>query len=68
MAIVQLFRSLRKICVSTTDFAFCSRLTTDLAVNWFHCSYLSIVDILSGISDSGTAGIGFLVFGHVQLK
>lgn len=68
MAIVQLFRSLRKICFSTTDFAFCSRLATDLAVDWFHCSCLSIVDGLSGISDSGTAGIGCGVFGHVQLK
>jgi hypothetical protein len=57
MAIVQLFRSLRKICVSATDFAFGSGLATDLAVDWFHCSYLSIVDSLSGISDSGTAGI-----------
>ena len=54
--------------MSTTDFAFCSGLATDLAVDWFHWSYLSIVDSLSGISDSGTAGIGCGVFGHVQLK
>ena len=54
--------------MSTTDFAFCSGLATDLAVDWFHWSYLSIVDSLSGISYSGTAGIGCGVFGHVQLK
>ena len=68
MTVVELFGSLGKVCVAATDFAFCSGLATDLAFDWLNGGNLSIVDSLSDIGDSGTAGVGPGVFGHVELK